>query len=133
VVKKASAQAERPFGMLAFVVWASIFAIPPLLAFTLAFEGRSAWAAMAGAGTGGWIAVAWQVIGNTLFGFAAWSYLLSRYDAAIVSPYALLIPVFGMGTSALVLGESLPAWKLGGAALVLAGIATIVLPGMRRK
>jgi len=72
------------------------------------------------------------VVGNTLFGFAAWSFLLARYDAAVVSPWALLIPVFGMGASAAFLGESLPAWKLGGGVLVLAGIATIVLLGMPR-
>jgi O-acetylserine/cysteine efflux transporter len=36
---------------------------------------------------------------------------------------ALLVPVFGMSASALVLGESLPAWKLVAAALVMVGLA----------
>jgi len=54
VVKKASAEAERAFGMLAFVAWASIFAVPPLLALTLVLEGpHAAWAAIAGAETPG--------------------------------------------------------------------------------
>jgi O-acetylserine/cysteine efflux transporter len=44
---------------------------------------------------------------------AAWGWLLARHPAATVSPMALLVPVFGMGASALVLGEPLPAWKLG--------------------
>ena len=35
---------------------------------------------------------------------------------------ALLVPVFGMGASALLLGESLQAWKLGAAALVMGGL-----------
>jgi O-acetylserine/cysteine efflux transporter len=132
-VKKASAEAGRPFDMLAFVAWASIFAVPPLAALTLLFEGHAAWTALSSAGMGGWIAVAWQVVGNTLLGFAAWSFLLARYDASMVAPYALLIPIFGMATSAIVMGEALPAWKLGGAALVLAGIATLMVPGMRRR
>ena len=132
VAKKAAAQARAPFPMLAFVAWSSIFAVPPLLALTLAFDGVSAWRALREAGAAEWAAAAWQVVGNTLFGFAAWSYLLARYDAAVVSPWALLIPVFGMGASAMVLGEALPAWKLGGGALVLAGIATIVFFGMRK-
>jgi len=131
-VKKAVAQREAPFPMLNFVAWASIFAVPPLAALTLAFEGPgTAWHAMAGAGFTAWTVVAWQVVGNTLFAFAAWSFLLARYDAAAVAPYALLIPVFGMGSSALALGEPLPAWKLAGGALVLAGIAIIVLAGQR--
>jgi len=40
---------------------------------------------------------------------------------------ALLIPVFGMGSSALLLGEPLQAWKLGAAALVMGGLAINVL------
>ncbi|HEX3097502.1 MAG TPA: EamA family transporter [Usitatibacter sp.] len=130
--KKASAEKEAPFGMLAFIAWASVFAVPPLLALTLVLEGSAAWNAIAAAGLGAWSAVAWQVVGNTLFGWAAWSYLMARYDAAVVAPYALLVPVFGMGASALLLGEPLPAWKLAGGALVVAGIAAIVLSGTAR-
>ena len=131
--KKAAAERQAPFGMLAFIAWASVFAVPPLLVLTIALEGPGvAWNAVVGAGAGAWGAVAWQVVGNTLFGWAAWSYLMARYDAAVVAPYALLIPVFGMGASAWLLDEPLPAWKLGGGALVVAGIAAIVLSGTVR-
>jgi len=133
-VKKAVAQRNAPFPMLNFIAWSSIFAVAPLAALTLLLEGpAAAWHALAGAGFIAWTVVAWQVIGNTLFAFAAWSLLLARYDAAAVAPYALLIPVFGMGSSALALGEALPAWKLAGGALVLAGIAIIMLMAPRRR
>jgi O-acetylserine/cysteine efflux transporter len=132
VGKKAAAERAAPFGMLAFIAWASVFAVPPLVLLTVVLEGPSvAWHAIANADAGAWGAVAWQVIGNTLFGWAAWSYLMARYDAAVVAPYALLIPVFGMGASALLLDEPLPAWKLAGAALVVAGIAAIALSGSK--
>jgi O-acetylserine/cysteine efflux transporter len=36
---------------------------------------------------------------------------------------ALLVPVFGMGSAALFLGEPLPGWKLGAAALIICGLA----------
>ena len=78
------------------------------------------------------MAVAWQVVGNTLFGYAVWSRLLSRYDAAVVSPYALLVPVLGMASSAFFLGEPLAAWKLASAAMVVAGIALHAFASMRR-
>ena len=42
---------------------------------------------------------------------------------------ALLVPVFGMGASAWLLGEPLPAWKLIAAALVLGGLGLNVWAG----
>ena len=128
VVKKAASQGAERFNMLAFVVWSSAFAIAPLLLMSLALEGAGAdWQALLSAGGDAWAAVAWQVLGNALFGFAVWSWLLARYDAAIVTPYALLVPIFGMGSSALFLGEPLPAWKLYAAAMVIGGIVLITL------
>jgi len=116
-------------------VWSSVFAVPPLLALSLFFEGPTAIElALRNATAGGWLAVAWQAAGNTLFCFAAWSWLLSKYDAATVTPYALLIPVFGMGASAAILGEPMPPWKLVAGAMVLGGIAIITLaPVLRRR
>lgn len=128
-------QAARRMGrvdMLAMVVWSSAFALPPLLALSWWFEGPARWAAgLAAATPGVWAAVVWQALGNTLFGYAAWGWLLARHPAATVAPMALLVPVFGMAASAWWLGEGLPAWKLGAAALVLAGLA-VNLFGPRR-
>jgi O-acetylserine/cysteine efflux transporter len=114
--------------MLSYVVWASLFSAPPLFLLSLIFEG---WPAMrtglieADAGT--WAAVVWQAVGNTLFGYAAWGALLSRYPVSTIAPMALLVPVFGMGASALFIGEPLTDWKLAAAALVMAGLAINVL------
>ncbi|MEO7743179.1 MAG: EamA family transporter [Usitatibacter sp.] len=134
VVKRAVKSAGEPVDMLAFVVWSSLFAVPPLLALVLVFEGGAAsWNAIANARWDAWAALVWQAVGNTLFGYVAWNWLIARYDAAVVTPYALLIPVFGMGSSALMLGEPLPPWKWLAAALVIGGIALITLAGRRPK
>jgi O-acetylserine/cysteine efflux transporter len=135
VCVKLAARRGAPFSMLAFIVWSSIFAVPPLAVLSLVFEGtQPVMAALAHASWAAWGAVAWQAIGNTLFCFAAWSWLLAKYDAATVTPYALLIPVFGMGASALVLGEPMPGWKYLAGAMVIGGIAVITLaPLLRRK
>jgi len=114
--------------MLGYMVWSSLFALPPLLLGSLWLEG---WPAMAAAlrhaDAATWAAVLWQSLGNTLFGYAAWAWLLARHPAATVAPMALLVPVFGMGASALWLAEPLPAWKLAAAALVIAGLALNLL------
>lgn len=123
-----ASRAAGPVNVLAYIAWSSLFAIPPLLLMSLAFEG---WPQMVAGFTGAdgltWAAVAWQSVGNTIFGYGAWAWLLTRYPAATVTPFALLVPVFGMGASAFFLGEPLPGWKLLAAGLVLAGLALNLL------
>jgi O-acetylserine/cysteine efflux transporter len=50
-----------------------------------------------------------------------------------VTPMALLVPVFGFAASALLLNEALPGWKLGAAALVMAGLGLNLLASRRAK
>ena len=105
------ARASGATNMLPYVIWASLFSAPPLFVLSFLVEG---WPAiregLAAADAVTWAAVLWQTVGNTLFGYAAWGWLLSRHPAALVTPLALLVPLFGMGASALLLGESLPVW-----------------------
>jgi O-acetylserine/cysteine efflux transporter len=61
-----------------------------------------------------------------LFGFASWARLLHRYPTALVSPFALLIPVTGLASGALFLGESLAPAQAAGVALVFAGLVVNV-------
>lgn len=120
--------ASRTINMLHFVVWSSVFAVPPLLVLSLWMEGPAAIGhALQAASAATWATVLWQALGNSLFGYGAWNWLLSRHPAATVTPMALLVPLFGMGASALLLGEAMPGWKLGACALVLGGLALIVL------
>lgn len=109
--------------MLAFVIWTSVFSIPPVLAISLALEGPALIAqSVAGAGWVAWLAVLWQAAGNTLFGFGSWNWLLARHPAATILPMALLIPIFGLLSSVVVLGEDMPGWKWLSAALVVGGL-----------
>ncbi|CAN5351813.1 EamA family transporter [soil metagenome] len=121
--------------MLAYVVWASAFAVPPLFVLSFWFEGSSAVVhALREAGPMDWAAVLWQSVGNTMFGYAAWGWLLSRYPASVVAPMALMVPLFGMGTASVVLGEALPAWKIWAASLILIGLVLNLLwPVIKRR
>ncbi len=120
--------------MVAYVVWSSLFAVPPLALLSLWVEGwPELLAGLQHADHLAWAAVAWQAWGNSIFGYAAWGWLLSRYSAATITPMALMVPLFGMGSSAWWLGESLPPWKLGAAALVMAGLALNLLWPMLRQ
>lgn len=128
IMGRASAAHLPSINMLAYVVWSSVFAVPPLLVLSLMFEGVPTMATALGSmHWSTWLAVAWQSVGNTLFGYAAWAWLLARYPASTIAPLALLVPVFGMSASALYLGEPLPVWKLTAASLIMAGLAVNIL------
>ncbi len=106
------------------VVWASSFATVPLLLVSLLTEGPGRlFTSVAALSLRGWLGVAFQVWPATLLAFAIWARLLRIYPAAVVAPFALLIPVVGIGSSDLLLGESMGPAAWAGAALVLAGLA----------
>ncbi|HEV2594611.1 MAG TPA: EamA family transporter [Sphingomicrobium sp.] len=116
-------RAGTPGGMLAFVIWSSPFAVLPLLILSLVFEGpEKILVASTSASALAWLSVVWQATGNTLFGFAAWGRLLQRHPAFLVAPLALLVPVFGIGSSVLLVGEGLQVWKIAATLLVIAGL-----------
>ena len=122
------ARAAGTVNMLGYVVWSSLFALPPLLVFALALEGWPAMrAGIAAADATTWAAVVWQAVGNAMFGYGVWGWLLARHPASSIAPLSMLVPVFGLAASAMVLGEPLQPWKLAAFALVMAGLALGVL------
>lgn len=119
---------------VSFVVWSSAAAPPLLVAGSLVLEPGALNALMGLRGVDIWT-LTWTTMAlavpTTILAFAIWVWLLRTYQAAIVMPFALLVPIFGFGGAALFLGER---WSLGigvGAVLVLAGLAINVL-GDRR-
>jgi O-acetylserine/cysteine efflux transporter len=109
---------------LALVVWGGLVVPVPMLAASALFEGPSLmWRSIAHLSTVPALSLAFIVYVSTLVGFSLWSWLLARHPAATIAPFALLVPVVGMLSSALALGEALPAWKFQAAALVIAGLA----------
>ena len=121
---RAAAARGTPLNPLAYVVWASLFAMPGLLMASFLLEGpvRDFQAVFSSSWTI-WPTLMWQSAANTLFGYTMWAFLLSRYPAGTVAPMSLLVPVFGIGASALVLHEPLPGWKLIACLLIMAGLA----------
>jgi len=119
--------------MFALVVWSSLVPPLPLAALSFLFEGGAAslHAVIAMSGKA-WACVAVMAYGATLFGFGTWNALLHRYPTALISPFGLLIPVTGLASGALFLGETLAPLQAVGAALVLFGLAVNVY-GLRLR
>jgi len=109
---------------LSLVVWGAMLATPPLFAASWLVEGSAAWQLAAERFTWKTLgAILFQAYPNTLLGFGIWSMLMRKYETASIAPFSLLVPVTGMVSAALVLGESLQWWKVVAGALVLGGLA----------
>lgn len=109
---------------LSLVVWGSLVASPPLLLASWLMEGQAAWQLAAhNFSTKTLMTVLFQAYPNTILGFGIWSLLMRRYAAATIAPFTLLVPVAGMTSAALILGEQLQWWKVAAGMLVLGGLA----------
>jgi O-acetylserine/cysteine efflux transporter len=118
--------------VLPFIAWSSLWPAVVLALLSLAWEGPERIAvAFAQSGAKAWLAAIWQAVGNTLFGFGVWSWLLARHPAVAVTPMALLVPLFGIGAATLAGQEQLETWKALAAALVIAGLGLNVWIGAR--
>ncbi|MER5894166.1 EamA family transporter [Streptomyces sp. NPDC001876] len=121
-----------PSDSLNFMVWVSTVPVLPLLGLSLLIEGpgrdAEALAALDWSGVGIIVYVAWI---TTVFGFGAWGFLLRHHPASSVAPFTLLVPVFGMSSAALFLGEAVSPLRWCAAALLVGGVALTSLAGRR--
>lgn len=112
---------------IAMIVWSSGLACIPLVPLSLLMEGVGAWEATWEALLSGnpslWGSLAYNVLGASLAGYGGWAFLLKRYPASRVAPFTLLVPVFGVFTAGLVLGERIDPLSWLGAGLVFVGLA----------
>lgn len=109
--------------MLGLVVWSSLVPPIPLITAAVLIDGPGIFAAalhqITWRGIGSIAFMAW---GATLFGFTMWARLLSLYPASQVAPFALFIPVAGLASAAVFLGETVTSAEVAGCALVFVGL-----------
>jgi len=113
-------------GGLTAVAWISVMAAPQLFAASALVE-REQLAALAGAGWVVWGTVLYLGLVMTALGYSCWYHVLGRYEVNKVAPFLLLTPVSSLAGGALFLGEPLTPTILTGAAVVIAGVALLVI------
>ena len=129
------ARAEKP---LHLVLWMSVVPPLPMLALSLVVEGPSAIGqSLATSFTAdavpAWAGLAYTVVLGTLVGSGIWVWLMARHPAGSVAPFSMLVPVVGIATAWLVLGER-PAWlELAGGVLVVGGVLRASRAGARAR
>lgn len=113
---------------LGLTVWSGLVVPVPAFALSWVVEGPDAiatalthlpWAAV--------LSTAFTAYLSSLVGYGIWNTLLARYAVAKVTPFAMLVPVFGMTAAAVLLGERPSGAEWVGGAVLLAGVAAAVL------
>ncbi|WPC06469.1 EamA family transporter [Pseudomonas benzenivorans] len=116
--------------LMGLVVWGSLVPPLPFLALSWWLEGPQVMAtALRGMGLDSILVLVYLAFGATLLGYGLWSRLLSRYLASQVAPFSLLVPVVGLSSSAMLLGERLGSQQMLGALLVMFGLLINVWGG----
>ena len=118
------AAAPKP---LHLTMWMSVVPPLPMLALSLAFEGpdriaSSLATSLTAAAVPAWIGLGYTVLIGTVLGSGVWVWLMSRHPAGRVAPFSMLVPVSGLTTAWLVLGETPQPLELLGGALVIGGV-----------
>jgi len=120
--------------LVGLVVWGSLVPPLPFLVLSYFIEGpRQIAGALDHIGATSVFAIIYLAFIATLLGYSLWSRLLSRHPASQVAPFSLLVPIVGLAAAALLLDEHLSAAQIGGAVLVMGGLAVNVFGGWVRQ
>lgn len=127
---------QGPYEPVSFIVWTSVFPIAPLLGLSVWLEGGdTVLAQLQGLGVRELGVIAYLALLSTLLGYGLWTRLLQRYAASTVAPLSLLVPVIGLLSAMVLLGEFPSAVQWLGTAGVLLGMMVNQFGGrwMRRR
>ncbi|WP_397410864.1 EamA family transporter [Polaromonas sp.] len=130
IVARHVQQGGAAYSPMAFVVWSGIFAILPFTLLSLVFDPEATRWQWTQARASSWLAVAYLGWVATILGYSLWTGLLKRHPANRVAPFSLGVPVVGLTTGMLVLGEAITPWQWAGITLVAAALVC-VLSGSR--
>ena len=113
--------------MISLVAWSGLVSFFPMVILSFIAEGLNSWQEAIRAVN--WISVAsvfYLAYFSSLAGYGLWGKLLACYPATIVAPFALLVPIIGMSSATLFLGEGFTFWQVVGSILVMAGLVVNV-------
>jgi len=109
---------------LRFLRASAVASVPQLLLATLVFESGQI-AALQTASFTQWAALLFVGVIGFYAAYAAWYALLRQCRMDEVAPFVLLMPVFGIASAFLVLGESIAPAQTAGGIIILAGLAVV--------
>jgi O-acetylserine/cysteine efflux transporter len=106
--------------------WSAFFSAPRLFVISWLLEDGQQ-AAVRQADWRAWGAILYAAVGVTIVSYGMWYPLVRKYPMSLLMPFTLLMPIIGVGSSMLALGEPLTPLMLLGGVLTITGVGIIVL------
>ncbi len=109
--------------MISLVVWGCFVSCIPMLLLSFIFEGPASmiYSCQHVTWVGG-ISLFYIIAASTWVGYGIWGWLITHYPIGMVVPFTLLVPVVGILSSILILGEPFQLWKLVSGLFVITGL-----------
>ncbi|MRX10399.1 EamA family transporter [Pseudoduganella sp. FT25W] len=124
------AQKETPdFDVISFIVWCGAVPVVPFMLLSLAFDDPATRWQWLGAPFITWVAVAYVGWISTIIGYAMWTRLLKRHPVNRVAPFSLGVPVVGIASGMLALGDVITAWQWAGVLLIVCSLVCTMFGG----
>lgn len=116
--------------IFSFMVWANLFPPIPLFFIAWLMQGAAPFEHLQSSlDFTAVLSIVFQVYLATHFAYWGWNSLLKLYPVSTVAPLSLLIPVFGIGSSMLIIGEHISTPNLISIVIIIMGLAV----GLYRK
>ncbi|MYM33634.1 EamA family transporter [Duganella sp. FT94W] len=129
IVVRGAQKASPGFDVVSFMVWCSLVPIVPFILLSLAFDDPATRWQWTDAPFATWIAVAYLGWMATILGYAMWTRLLKRHPVNRVAPFSLGVPVAGISSGMLILGDTINSWQWSGIALIVAALVCTMFGG----
>jgi O-acetylserine/cysteine efflux transporter len=119
---------------VAVIVWASVVALIPLWLLSAFFDGPDViMQSFQNFNLQVIFVVLFASIFSTVFAYSMWGKMLSKYPAADVTPFALLIPVSGLLGGVFIVNETISVIAMIGIIIIMIGLAVSILGGRVRR
>ncbi len=116
---------------LATAAWLIAVSAPPVILLSLLFD--RPWE-LTVSSPQVWVALAYHIALPMVFCHTAWVTIVARLAAPVAAIGTLLIPVVGVLSSALLVGEALTLRKIGALLLIVCAVALVlIVPALRRR
>ena len=123
---------SKKIGAFALMTWLSVFSGPMLIIISMLFDGNPVNYILS-ANLNSWLTLAFLGLIMQPIAYGAWYFVLSKYPVNKVMPIMLLLPITGLITAIILLGEEPSKQVFLGGAIIIFGVSLILFKNTKKN